>query len=105
MNTKQVPILITLLGALVACVLTVLQGVEFSVFFFRFLIAVLVFGVIGTAVKILLDVEFNPKPEEVMEGEEGEGELLEGEEGALEGEAGDSELGEDEQGNSEKEDE
>ena len=68
MNTRQIPIFVTLLGAAVACLISVLQGVEFSIFFFRFLISVLVFCVLGTAVKMFIDSGF--KEEAALEAAE-----------------------------------
>ncbi|MCR5453292.1 MAG: hypothetical protein K6F00_11770 [Lachnospiraceae bacterium] len=85
MNTKQIPIIIVLLSAGIVCVISIVQGAEFSVFFRRFVTTVLIFTVVGTIVKILLDQAFGTGEEdeetgdEVPEGEEGK-EETEGEE-------------------------
>lgn len=57
-HTKQIPILITLAGAGLACLLSVLQGADFSVFFKRLLCSVIIFGIIGITVRIWLDMGF-----------------------------------------------
>lgn len=64
MKTKQIPITVVLMGAAAACVISILQQVEFSVFFKRLLITVIVFSIIGTFAKIALDAVFNKKAEE-----------------------------------------
>ena len=61
MNTKPVPIIIVLTASAVACVISILQRVEFGVFFYRLLITVLVFAVIGVVAKMALDAVFSPK--------------------------------------------
>lgn len=83
MNTKPVPITIVLIAAATSCVLSVLQGVEFRVFFFRLLFTVIAFAILGTIAKIVLDKVFSKKlveedqmvqedTEENPENEEGE---------------------------------
>lgn len=58
MNTKPIPIIITLSAAFISCVVSIIQHVEFSVFVTRLLIVVLVFIIMGTIIKILLDYSF-----------------------------------------------
>lgn len=58
MNTKPIPIIITLSAALISCVVSIIQRVEFSVFVSRLLIVVLVFLVMGTIIKMILDYSF-----------------------------------------------
>jgi len=57
-NTKTVPIIITLAAALISCVASIAQGVEFSVFVTRLFIVVAIFIVLGTIIKIVLDYAF-----------------------------------------------
>ena len=63
-RTKQIPILVTLSGAGLACLISVIQGVEFSIFFRRLLVSVIVFGIIGIAVRICLEIGFKLEREE-----------------------------------------
>ncbi len=58
MNTKPIPIIITLAAAFISCVVSILQRVEFSVFVTRLLIVVLIFLFMGTVIKIVLDYSF-----------------------------------------------
>ena len=58
MNTKPIPIIITLIAALISCIMSILQRVEFSVFVYRLFVVVLVFLVMGTIIKMVLDFSF-----------------------------------------------
>ena len=58
MNTKPVPVIITLSAALLSCVVSIIQRVEFSVFVSRLLVVVLIFLVMGTIIKMILDYSF-----------------------------------------------
>ena len=58
MNTKPIPIMITLAAAFISCVVSIMQGVDFSVFVGRLVIVVVVFLVLGTIIKIVLDYSF-----------------------------------------------
>ena len=58
MNTKPVPVIITLAAAFISCVVSIFQRVEFSVFVTRLLIVVLVFMFMGTVIKLVLDYSF-----------------------------------------------
>ena len=58
MNTKPIPVIITLAAALLSCVISIVQHVEFSVFVTRLLIVVLIFITMGTIVKMILDYSF-----------------------------------------------
>lgn len=82
LNTRPLPIIIVLIAAAVSCVLSVLQSVEFSVFFMRLLKSVLIFAVLGTVIKMILDFIFNRKksPEEEESTEEPENINIENEE-------------------------
>lgn len=67
MNTKPIPIIITLIAALVSCVASIIQHVSFTVFTTRLLWAVIIFGVIGSIVKVILDKSLNVMEEETDE--------------------------------------
>lgn len=58
MKTKPIPIIITLAAALISCVTSIIQRVEFSVFLSRLVIVVAVFLVMGTIIKMVLDYAF-----------------------------------------------
>ena len=58
MKTKPIPIIITLAAALISCVISILQRVEFSIFLSRLIIVVAIFMVMGTIIKIVLDYAF-----------------------------------------------
>ena len=58
MNTKPVPVIITLAAAFISCVISIMQRVEFSVFVGRLLIVVVIFLVMGTIIKMILDYSF-----------------------------------------------
>lgn len=64
LKTRPLPIIITLIAAGLSCVLSIIQGKDFSTFFVRLLVSVLVFSFLGSLVKILLDFIFNRKPKE-----------------------------------------
>ena len=57
-NTKPVPVVITLAAAFISCVVSILQGVDFSIFVARLLVVVLIFMFMGTVIKIILDYSF-----------------------------------------------
>lgn len=67
MNTKPIPIIITLIAALVSCVASIIQHVSFTIFTTRLLGAVIIFGVIGSIVKVILDKSLNVMEEETDE--------------------------------------
>ena len=70
MNTKPIPIIITLSAASVSCLISILQGVDFPTFLVRLLLTVLFFYLIGIVAGILLYNAFPPPPkEEAVEGE------------------------------------
>ncbi len=58
MNTKTVPIIITLAAAFISCVISIVQHVEFGVFVMRLFVTVAIFLVMGTIIKIILDNAF-----------------------------------------------
>ena len=55
MKTKPIPIIITLAAALLSCVISIVEHVEFSVFVSRLLVVVLVFLTMGTIIKMILE--------------------------------------------------
>ena len=57
-NTKPVPIIITLAAAFISCVISIAQKVEFSEFVKRLAIVVAIFLVLGTIIKMILDYAF-----------------------------------------------
>ncbi len=58
MNTKPIPIIITLAAAFISCVVSILQKVEFAVFVRRLFLVVVIFLFMGTIIKIILDYSF-----------------------------------------------
>ncbi len=74
MNTKPIPIIITLAAAFISCLMSIFQGKDFSVFVYRLLIVVVVFLVLGTIIKMILDYSFKTldEGEEASESEEDE---------------------------------
>ena len=70
-NTKPIPIIITLAAAFISCVVSILQRVEFSVFVARLLVVVLIFMFMGTVIKLILDYSFRTlEPAEPLDGAE-----------------------------------
>ena len=57
-NTKPVPIIITLAAAFISCIVSISQRVDFSIFVTRLLVVVLIFLFMGTVIKIILDYSF-----------------------------------------------
>ncbi len=57
-NTKTVPIIITLAAAFISCIISIFQQVEFGIFVKRLSITVAIFLVMGTFIKMLLDYSF-----------------------------------------------
>ncbi|MCR5196907.1 MAG: hypothetical protein K6D38_11335 [Pseudobutyrivibrio sp.] len=57
-NTKPVPVIITLAAAFISCVISIVQKVDFSTFVSRLLIVVVIFLVMGTIIKMILDYAF-----------------------------------------------
>lgn len=67
MNTKQIPAILALAAGFFTCIMSFVQGVDITVFAKRFIIVCIVFFVIGTVARILIEVNFqeflNPEPE------------------------------------------
>ena len=70
MNSKSIPVIITLLAAAITCLASVLQGVSFDIFTKRLLGAVICFAIIGIIVRVILDRSFRIMEPEDKETEE-----------------------------------
>lgn len=57
-NTKVVPALITLVAVFISCIISIIQGASFSIFVQRLLIVFIIFIILGTLIKMLLDYSF-----------------------------------------------
>lgn len=57
-NTKPVPVIITLGAALVSCIMSIFEQADLSLFVERLLIVVIIFMVMGTIIKMILDYSF-----------------------------------------------
>jgi len=68
MKTKHVPVLCMLIAGVTALVMDIVQGMNFSTIFRDFLIALVIFFVIGMVAKVFLDKAFNPKEPDPEEG-------------------------------------
>lgn len=61
-NTRPLPVMITLAAAAISCIMSLMQHVELGEYVGRLLITVIIFGAIGIAVRVVLDRWFlNPK--------------------------------------------
>ena len=70
MNTKHIPIIITLAAAFISCVMSIIQRVEFSVFVSRLLVVVIIFLTMGSIIKMILDYAFRElEPAESLDSE------------------------------------
>ncbi|SDB10985.1 hypothetical protein SAMN02910298_00543 [Pseudobutyrivibrio sp. YE44] len=98
MNTKPIPIIITLAAAFISCVMSIVQDVDFSVFVGRLVVVVLIFMFLGTVIKLILDYAFRTLEPVSIDGEPSEEDAMEDEEGNLEdveaSQVGESESGE-----------
>ncbi|MCR5143978.1 MAG: hypothetical protein K6B67_01560 [Lachnospiraceae bacterium] len=74
MNTKPIPIIITLIAALVSCVASIFQQADFAVFTKRLVLSVLIFGTIGIIVRVILDRSVRVMDEEDEEENDDENE-------------------------------
>ena len=64
MNTKPIPIMITLLASGISCILSLLQEVSFKTFVIRFALTALIFYFLGSVIRVLLDKAFKIDIEE-----------------------------------------
>lgn len=71
MNTKPIPIIITLLAAGITCLVSAIQRVPFAIYTKRLFVTVVCFALIGTVIKVILDRSF-PVMEEDQEEDENE---------------------------------
>lgn len=58
MGKKGIPIIITLVACLITCVVSIIQGVEFSVFFLRFVVVLGIFGTISIIIAVIIRMNF-----------------------------------------------
>lgn len=72
MNTKPIPIIITLLAAGITCLVSAIQRVPFGIYTKRLFIAVVCFALIGTVIKVILDRSFSVMEEEDQDNDENE---------------------------------
>ena len=64
-NTRPIPIIITLAAAAVSCIISVMQHAKLEIYVGRLLITVIIFGAIGIVVRVILDrYFFNTKKDE-----------------------------------------
>lgn len=68
MNTKPIPACLALTAGFVICVMSFVQRVDSVVFAKKFVIACIVFFVIGTVIRVVIDINFKGAASE----EEGE---------------------------------
>ncbi|MCR4781970.1 MAG: hypothetical protein K5851_04400 [Lachnospiraceae bacterium] len=71
-NTKPLPIAICLLASGIACVISIIQGVDFGVFVKRFALVALIFYVLGVIVRVVIDRTFKIDMEETQKQQEQE---------------------------------
>lgn len=71
MKTKTIPALITLTAGLITCIVSFLSNVSMEKFVASLFLTVLIFFMLGSVIKLVLDRNFPPEPEE-MEAEENE---------------------------------
>lgn len=64
MNTKPIPIIITLIAAFISCIASVIQRVSFDIFTKRLLLAVICFAIIGIIVRVVIERSFKTMEEE-----------------------------------------
>ena len=69
MNTKPIPIIVTLMAAGVSCVISVIQGVDFTTFLVRLICVIIIFYIVGIAVGIILLQSFSPSATKPKDGE------------------------------------
>ena len=72
MNTKPIPIIITLLAAGITCLVSAIQRVPFAIYTKRLFVTVVCFALIGTVIKVILDRSFPVMEEEDQEEDENE---------------------------------
>ena len=70
MNTKPIPIIITLAAAFISCVVSIIQRTDLTVFVSRLLVVVIIFLTMGTIIKMVLVFAFKElEPAESLDGE------------------------------------
>lgn len=76
-NTRPIPILITLAGAGISCLVSILKQLSFGNFVWRLLITVIIFGILGSLVRVFLDMGFKVDKKEEKDASEAEDEEAE----------------------------
>lgn len=64
MNTKPLPIIVTLVACLISCVVSIFEGVGFRIFVIRFALTALIFYVVFSFVRVFLDIGLKVDKEE-----------------------------------------
>ncbi len=74
-NTRPIPIMVTLAAAGISSVVSILKEVSFSRFVINLLITVIIFGILGSLIRVFLDMGFKvDKKEEEKKNMESEDE-------------------------------
>lgn len=75
MNAKPIPIIMVLASAALSCIASVIQRASFAVFTKRLFLSVVIFAIIGSVVRVVIERSFKiMEPEEIV-GEENEEEV------------------------------
>ena len=64
MKTKPIPIIICLLASGISCLISIMQGVKFTTFVFRFAVTALIFYFFGILIRVVIDRSFKIDKEE-----------------------------------------
>ena len=64
-NTRPIPILVTLAAAGISCVISILRQASLKHFVSSLLITVIIFGILGSLVRVFLDLGFKADKSEV----------------------------------------
>ncbi len=64
MKTKPIPIIICLLASGISCLISIMQGVKFTTFVFRFAVTALIFYFFGILIRVVIDISFKIDKEE-----------------------------------------
>jgi len=64
MKTKPIPIIICLLASGISCLISIMQGVKFTTFVFRFVVTALIFYFFGILIRVVIDRSFKIDKEE-----------------------------------------
>lgn len=78
MNTKPLPIAITLAASFVTCLISILSKSSFEQFVIRFALTALIFYIIGSIIRVVIDRTVKADLEEMMRQKKAEEEAGEG---------------------------